>query len=112
KICTNCQAKQIVNGVSDRIHELSAINHDKLKQPQRPNYIYQVPLEYLPGVGKKTIEKLLEHFGTEMSVIHHTSLEQLQTVLAEKQAKAIIDMRNGMQNVKAGGGGKYGHIVL
>lgn len=112
KVCTHCHAKQIVNGVADRIDELSILDHGKTEQAPRPNYVYQVPLEYLPGIGKKTIQKLLVNFGTEMTVIHHTSLEQLQTILADKQAKAILNMRQGLQNVKAGGGGKYGQIVL
>ncbi|MBO1003108.1 endonuclease Q family protein [Pseudogracilibacillus auburnensis] len=105
--CPTCQSKKIINGVYDRINELKNSNN---KKNGRPPYYYQVPLEYLPGLGPKTFEKLLQTFGTEMNVLHHASFEQLQKVVPMKLAKTIIDMRNGKQQVEAGGGGKYGRI--
>lgn len=106
--CPHCHSKKVINGVADRINELS----DYTGEPRlsRPEYIYQVPLEYLPGLGPKTFEKLLEAFGTEMNVIHNSSLEELQTTIPPKLAKLIISMRNGEQEIHAGGGGKYGQI--
>lgn len=108
--CSNCRSKKIVNGVFDRIQSL-ADNQNNTYQ-KRPDYIYQVPLEYLPGLGPKTFEKLLDHFGTEMHVIHHCTLEELETVVPEKLAKLIINMREGKQIVNAGGGGKYGRVHI
>lgn len=107
EICTNCGAKKIVNGVSDRILELKG---NTVNQKIRPPYHYQVPLEYLPGLGPKTFEKLLGTFGTEMNVIHHASLKELKEVISDALATSIIAMRNGHQQVEAGGGGKYGRV--
>ncbi|MBM7552387.1 endonuclease Q family protein [Thalassobacillus pellis] len=105
--CPNCGSKKVIKGVAERINELStnSVNH-----PSRPPYIYQVPLEYLPSLGPKTYEKLLERFGTEMDVIHHASLEELQQVVPEKLAGAILRLRNGDVAIEAGGGGRYGKL--
>ncbi|WP_100010734.1 endonuclease Q family protein [Lentibacillus sediminis] len=106
-ICTACGSTKIVKGVFDRIQELKDTGE---KVQERPPYLYQVPLEYLPSVGKKTFEKLLQHFQTEMNVLHDTSLEELKKVVPEKLAWSIIHMREGKLNIQAGGGGKYGSI--
>ncbi|RDW22127.1 TIGR00375 family protein [Oceanobacillus chungangensis] len=105
--CPNCGSAKIIKGVSDRIQELKDTN---LKVGHRPNYLYQVPLEYLPKLGPKTFEKLLERFGTEMNVIHYATYEQLIDVVSEKLARSIIDMRESKLKINAGGGGKYGTI--
>ena len=110
KECPECHSRKIVNGVADRIQALA--DHSRLGSIQRPPYIYQVPLDYLPGLGPKTFEKLLLKFGTEMNVIHHSTKEELESVVPEKLAQLIIDMREGRQHVQAGGGGKYGRIEL
>lgn len=108
KICPKCQSKKIISGVYDRLKELQNTNEGRAN---RPVYHYQVPLEYLPGIGPKTFDKLIDSFGTEMNIIHHVSYEELRKVIPEKIAKMIIAMRNGQQNVQAGGGGKYGKII-
>lgn len=105
--CPSCGSQKIVKGVNDRIQELSDTT-DKIKQ--RPPYLHQVPLEYLPTLGPKTFEKLLAHFETEMNVIHSVSLEQLQEVVPLKLASFIIQMRKGDLAIHAGGGGKYGVV--
>src|SRR5699024_1879816 len=109
-VCSNCRSKKIVNGVFDRIQSL-ADNQDNTYQ-KRPDYIYQVPLEYLPGLGPKTFEKLLDHFGTEMHVIHHCTLEELETDVEEKLAKLIINMSEEKQIVNSGRGRKYGIVHI
>lgn len=106
-ICPNCQSKKIIKGVSDRIQELT--NVEKSNR-ERPPYLYQVPLEYLPKLGPKTFKKLLDRFGTEMNIIHYASLEDLLEVVPNPIAQSIISMREGKLHVKAGGGGKYGTV--
>lgn len=108
KQCPTCQSKRIINGVYDRIKQLKSTNG---KKENRPPYYYQVPLDYLPGLGAKTFEKLLAHFDTEMNVIHQISFEQLATIIPTKLATLIIEMRKGNLEIKAGGGGKYGRVV-
>lgn len=71
---------KIVKGVFDRIQELKDSSADI---PDRPPYLYQVPLEYLPSLGPKTFAKLLEHFQTEMNVIHHVPYHELVKVIPE-----------------------------
>ncbi|PAV29560.1 TIGR00375 family protein [Virgibacillus profundi] len=106
--CSACGSTKITKGVFDRIQELK----DAIEvETDRPPYLYQVPLEYLPTLGKKTFQKLLDHFGTEMNVIHYATLEQLKEVIPEKLAISIMEMREGQLKIKAGGGGKYGSIT-
>lgn len=107
KTCPNCGSKIIIIGVFDRINELKDNDEEIIR---RPPYMHQVPLEYLPKLGPKTYEKLLNRFKTEMNVIHEVPIEELEEVVTGKLAKNIIDMRGGHLIVKAGGGGKYGSI--
>src|SRR5699024_12587623 len=94
-------------------HRRKAIAHKEENTYQtRPDYIYQVPLEYHPGLWPKTFEKVLDHSATEMQVIHHCTLAELETVVPEKLARLIINMREGKQIVNAGGGGKYGRVHI
>ncbi|GGJ94387.1 hypothetical protein GCM10007063_16140 [Lentibacillus kapialis] len=106
--CHQCGSKKVIKGVFDRIQELKST--DDINK-NRPPYLYQVPLEYLPKLGPKTFKKLLEHFQTEMNVIHYASLDDLSEVVPEKLASSIIDMREGKLSIKAGGGGKYGSVT-
>ncbi|MFZ3577092.1 endonuclease Q family protein [Virgibacillus sp. DJP39] len=106
-VCPACGSTKIVKGVFDRIKELASAREPK---PERPPYMYQVPLEYLPSLGPKTYKKLLENFNTEMNIIHHVPLNSLTEIVPEKLANAIVDMRNGKLIITAGGGGKYGSI--
>ncbi|HLR40158.1 MAG TPA: endonuclease Q family protein [Virgibacillus sp.] len=108
KQCPACGSNKIIKGVYDRIQELSGAD---IELTERPPYLYQVPLEYLPKLGPKTFEKLLQHFQTEMNVIHNISLEELKDVVPEKLANTIIQMREGKMQIKAGGGGRYGRIT-
>ena len=105
--CPKCGSDKIINGVADRIKELKDASGP---DGNRPPYIYQVPLEYLPTLGPKTYKKLLQQFETEMNIIHHVSYEQLKEVITEKLAQSIIAMREGRLAIHAGGGGKYGTV--
>ncbi len=106
--CSHCGSKKIIKGVADRIRELS---NDKLNKQVRPPYNYQVPLEYIPSLGKKTYDKLLGKFGNEMNVIHKASKKEMEEIVQGKIAKSIIQMREGKLGIQAGGGGKYGKII-
>lgn len=105
--CPHCGSSKIINGVADRINQLkdseSGVN-------DRPPYLNQVPLEYLPSLGPKTYQKLINEFQTEMNIIHHVPYEKLIKVIPEKLASMILDMRSGALTFHAGGGGKYGSV--
>ncbi|OUM84365.1 endonuclease Q family protein [Caldibacillus debilis] len=105
--CPRCGSDKIITGVSDRIRELS----DAGERPARPPYIHQVPLEFLPGIGAKTLEKLLERFHTEMAVLHDAREEELLEVLPERTVSFILKARRGELPIAAGGGGRYGKVA-
>ena len=96
-------------GVFDRIEEIK--DKETTQSPaNRPPYIYQIPLTFIPGLGGKTIAKLLEHFDTEMNILHKLSKDDLEAVVGEKIANNIINSREGNVTIQAGGGGVYGKI--
>lgn len=107
KQCPKCGSIKFTKGVSERIQELADTSQNK---PQRPPYIHQVPLDFLPGIGPKTMTKLIERFGTEMKIIHDTTLDELLEILPEKIAKLILKARTGDLCLNAGGGGRYGSV--
>ncbi len=107
--CDTCDSKNITMGVFDRVEVIR--DKDKTVSPKtRPEYIYQVPLSFIPGVGPKVMEKLLNAFGTEMNILHKISNDDLESVVGEKIAKNIILAREGNLSIQAGGGGVYGKI--
>ena len=65
---------------------------------------------FVPGVGGKTIEKLLDTFETEMNILHKLSKDDIESVVGEKIANKIEEARSGNCKVHAGGGGNYGKI--
>lgn len=77
---------------------------------ERPPYIYQVPLEFIPGLGPKTLNKLIARFGSEMNVLHRVPQQQLAEAVGEPIANTILLARNGLLSVEAGGGGRYGRV--
>lgn len=109
--CDKCDSKNITMGVYDRIELIK--DKKTTKSPEfRPPYIYQIPLGFIPGLGNKTINKLLDAFGTEMNILHRVSKDDLESVIGLKNATNIISARNGQLNVNAGGGGTYGKIEI
>ena len=107
--CLNCDSSNITMGVFDRIEIIK--DKSETKSPDfRPPYIYQIPLTFIPGLGGKTIDKLLENFESEMNILHKLTKDDLEAVVGEKIAKNIVNARDGKVNIEAGGGGVYGKI--
>ncbi|AGK54783.1 endonuclease Q family protein [Bacillus sp. 1NLA3E] len=106
--CPHCQDTKTVKGVADRILELKS---DANPPEDRPPYVHQVPLDFISGLGPKLLRKLLDHFGTEMAILHEVPAEALKQVIPEKVAELIIKARQGELKLAAGGGGKYGKIA-
>ena len=110
-VCPKCGGQNITFGVFDRIELIK--DKKETKSPEnRPPYIYQVPLSFIPGVGGKTIEKLLNNFETEMNVLHKVSKDDIEAVVGEKVAKNIVNSINGNIHVHSGGGGVYGKVEV
>ena len=107
--CDTCDSRNITMGVYDRIEIIK--DRKCTESPEfRPKYVYQYPLTFIPGVGGKTIDKLLEHFGTEMTILHQLSNDDIEGVVGQKIAKNIIAARDGKMHVVEGGGGVYGKV--
>lgn len=104
--CKTCKSKRRVKGVSERINEIA----DQMsKSPvHRPPYIHQVPLAMLPGIGPKTLDRLLEKVGTEMYLLHQATEQELTDASNSKVAQTIIRARSGQLTIQEGGGGIYG----
>lgn len=124
--CPSCgERKNLVVGVLDQIMSIAAIQnavetenskinvgHETNKQETKEQtYNYQIPLSFLPGIGKKTKERLLATFGTEMNILHRSSQEEIAGIVGEKLARLIIKGRQGELTVSPGGGGVYGQIT-
>ena len=109
--CDTCDSRNITMGVFDRIEVIK----DKIetKSPEkRPEYVYQIPLTFIPGVGGKTINKLLDQFGTEMTILHKLSNDDIEAAVGDKVANSIINARDGKIRIVEGGGGVYRKIRM
>ncbi|WP_308639069.1 endonuclease Q family protein [Paenibacillus silvisoli] len=111
--CPQCGSLKQVRGVLERITELGALagRTGPCVPEDRPRYVYQVPLEFIPGIGKVTLRKLLDRFGSEMNILHDASVEAIAEIAGEAPAAAIAAARGGDLELQAGGGGKYGKVV-
>ena len=110
EVCPKCGSDKVTFGVFDRIELIK--DKETTKSPEnRPPYIYQIPLTFIPGVGGKTIEKLLDTFDTEMNILHKLSEDDIEAIVGEKVAKNIVNAREGNMKVESGGGGNYGKVT-
>lgn len=109
EVCPECGSDKITFGVFDRIELIQ--DKETTKSPEnRPPYVYQIPLNFIPGVGGKTIEKLINHFETEMNILHKLSKDDIEALVGEKIANNITRARSGEMQVQSGGGGVYGKV--
>ncbi|MGF9711989.1 endonuclease Q family protein [Paenibacillus naphthalenovorans] len=107
--CLYCGSTKLVNGVMDRILDI-ADRDEPFIPADRPPYHYQVPLEYIPGLGPKTLHRLLARFGTEMNMLHRAAYKELAEAAGETIARYLTDARSGKLRLATGGGGKYGKV--
>jgi uncharacterized protein (TIGR00375 family) len=108
--CPVSDKHEVVVGVMDRLEIIK--DREKPEMGNRAPYYYQIPLEFLPKVGPKTIEKLVDSFGSEMNVLHNVSFHELSGVVKEDIAKNIVLAREGKLGIEVGGGGIYGKIEV
>ncbi|MFW5749183.1 MAG: endonuclease Q family protein [Halanaerobium sp.] len=109
--CPDCGSDKVVVGVKDRI--LKIAENKKAEHPaHRPEYIYQVPLLDIPGIGKKTAAKLFKNCGTEMDVIHNLSSKELKKCMSSRIFNKIIKARQQDFTFQSGGGGTYGKVIF
>ncbi|HHY18995.1 MAG TPA: TIGR00375 family protein [Firmicutes bacterium] len=96
-----------VKGVRPRLVELEGFI--ATKDTKRPPYIKQIPLEFLPKIGPKTIQKL-HRLGTELEVLNSSTFEEIQAVAGEKVAETILQARDHRFSISVGGAGYYGRV--
>lgn len=107
--CPYCGSAKLVRGVMDRILDIADRSEPYLP-PHRPPYHYQVPLEFIPGLGKRTMDKLLGTFGTEMNILHRATEQELAEAAGAAIARYIALAREGRLETDVGGGGRYGRV--
>ncbi|WP_307589291.1 endonuclease Q family protein [Paenibacillus wynnii] len=108
--CPYCGSPKLVQGVLDRI--LHIADREVPNVPaHRPPYHYQVPLDFIPGLGKAKMNVLLQAFGNEMNIIHKAREEEIASVAGQDLASKIIAARSGVLELSVGGGGTYGKVV-
>ncbi|MGE7922534.1 endonuclease Q family protein [Viridibacillus arvi] len=105
--CPICHQHNIIKGVATRIKELSESGES---ERPRPPYIHQVPLDFIPGLGPKSLDRLLLAVGTEMNILHKATYKELAAVVPEKLVRYIDQSRKGKLLIEVGGGGKYGKV--
>ncbi|MFD2672823.1 endonuclease Q family protein [Marinicrinis sediminis] len=108
EVCPVCGKVRKTTGVAHRIETIA--DRKEPDDQRRPPYKLQVPLEFIPGIGKQMLDKLLQHFGTEMNVLHHVPAEELARVCGEQLAGRIDRARSGQLDIESGGGGRYGKL--
>lgn len=108
--CTADPSHRVVVGVRDRLEIIKDREDTGEAERKRPPYHYQIPLEFLPGVGKHTIQRLIEVFGNEMNILHKAGFDELTAVTSEETARRIVKARSGELAVSYGGGGLYGRV--
>lgn len=108
--CPACGGTTFTSGVDERIDAIAPLI-TAVHPQHRPPYHYQVPLQFVPGLGPKALNKLLARFGTEMSILHRAAEAELATVVGEKIAHIIVTMRRGERRIASGGGGRYGKLL-
>lgn len=111
---------RIKKGVDYRIYELS-----KWKTPHhpthRPPYIHILPLAEIisitHGKGVTTVfvqkiwKEMVTKFNNEITALIHAPMEDLK-IIDSKVANVINAFRNNTLQIKSGGGGRYGEIIL
>jgi len=106
--CPVSDKHSVVVGVKDRLETIKDREEPEMKD--RAPYYYQIPLDFIPKVGSKTIDKLIDRFGNEMKILHDVSFEELAEVVKEEIARNIVLAREGKLGIEVGGGGVYGRI--
>ncbi|MGM0602609.1 MAG: endonuclease Q family protein [Bacillota bacterium] len=109
--CPLCGNKNIIVGVKDRILDISQRKNSK-SPSHRPEYRYQIPLLDIPGIGEKTLDRMLRNCGTEMDILHRNSEKELDKCLNSRLLDKILTARRGEFKIDSGGGGIYGKVII
>jgi excinuclease ABC subunit C len=81
---------KVIQHLRDEAHRFGITFH----RNQRSRKTFQTELENIPGIGKTTAQKLLTRFKS-VKRIREATPEELRTVVAEKQMKALKEYFGG-----------------
>ncbi|MFH1444892.1 MAG: endonuclease Q family protein [Nanoarchaeota archaeon] len=121
KICPVCK-RQMTIGVLNRVEELADREEGHVPKNAIP-FKTLIPLSEILS-AKLGIEqlyskriwheynKMINIFGSELSVLINASVEQLKEAVSEPIAKAIVDIRNEKIKIAPGFDGVYGYPVF
>jgi uncharacterized protein (TIGR00375 family) len=106
--CPRCGRHALVQGVLDRVTAIAG-------KPQgaagsRPPYHHLIPPYMVPGVGPRTLERLVNLFGSEMAIVHKATRQEILQALGEPLASGLWSALRGQREVTPGGGGVYGQV--
>ncbi|MFC1800829.1 endonuclease Q family protein [Nanoarchaeota archaeon] len=115
-ICPVCN-KALTIGVLSRVEELADRPEGFMPKDAIP-FRSLIPLSEIiskilgKGIATKTVwteyNKLLEKFGSEMNILVDAEYNKLVRITDEKIASAIVNIREGKLEIKAGYDGEYG----
>lgn len=110
RICPLCGSTRLDTGVRDRL-ELLADRDFPVHPANRPPYRYLVPLDFFPGLGKVTRQRLLAEFGSERRVLLEADLAEVQRVAGDRLAEMLAAYRQDKLLLAPGGGGRFGRVL-
>ncbi len=109
--CERCDSRKVTLGVLDRIVQIADYDEPQIPDHRGP-YQYQIPLQFVPGVGAVALNKLINAFGSEMAVLHNATQRELGQTVGTKIARLIVQAREGKLPLQVGGGGRYGKALI
>lgn len=77
---------KLLQQIRDEAHRFAVTFH----REKRTKRIISTELEYIPGIGKKTTEKLLKLFGS-IEQIKSITIDQLEAKIGKSRAKIVYD---------------------
>ena len=86
KLDPHSPALHLVQQIRDEAHRFAVTFHRK----RRGGRELSSALEEIPGVGEKTIRKLLEHFGS-VRALRSVLVEELSQIVGQAQARLVSE---------------------
>lgn len=109
-VCPACNSRRVDVGVRDRL-ELLADCDFPVHPAGRPPYCHLIPLDFFPGLGKVTRQRLLAEFGSERRVLLEADLTGIRKVAGSRLADMLAAYRQGKLLLAPGGGGHFGRVL-